>query len=110
LDRCVTAVDPRGDAVAYHDLPEAVRAAAETRLAALHEAVELSVSLACPACTARQSVFVDLSTYLWAEARHAAGRLLAEVHELAHAHGWSETTILTMSAPRRRAYLELIRA
>ena len=109
LDRCVTAVDPRGDAVPYRDLPEAVRATAETRLAALHEAGELSVFLACPACTARQSVIVDLSSYLWTEVRHAAGRLLQEVHELAQAHWWSETTILAMSAPRRRAYLELIR-
>jgi hypothetical protein len=110
LERCVTAVDPHGATTPYHDLPDPLRVAAETALVALHEAVELSVCLACPACAEQQAIQVDVSSYLWAEARHAARRLLAEVHELAHAHGWPEATILAMSAARRRAYLEMIRA
>ena len=36
--------------------------------------------------------------------------MLAEVAELATAFGWSETDILTMSAPRRGAYLGLARS
>ena len=109
LERCVTAADANGAPVPYRDLPEPVRALAGAKLAALHEAVELSVSLSCPACAAQQQVFVDVSTHLWTETRHAARRLLADVHELAHAHGWSEAAILVMSAPRRLAYLEMTR-
>jgi hypothetical protein len=110
LERCVTAAGAIGAAVPYRDLPEPVRAVAENKLAALHEAVELSVTLACPGCATPQQVLVDVSSHLWAETRHAARRLLAEVHELAHAHGWSEAAILAMSATRRRAYLEMLRA
>jgi len=110
LERCVTAADANGAIVPYRDLPEPVRALAEMTLAALHEAVELSVSLCCPGCAAPQQVLVDVSSHLWTETRHAARRLLAEVHELARAHGWSEAAIIAMSAPRRRAYLELARA
>ena len=110
LERCVTATDASGAIVPYRELPDPVRAVAETKLAALHEAVELSVSLTCPGCAAQQQVLVEVSSHLWTETRHAARRLLAEVHELAHAHGWSEAAILAMSAPRRRAYLEMMRA
>jgi hypothetical protein len=110
LERCVTAACANGTAVPYRDLPEPVRTVAESKLAALHEAVELAVTLTCPGCATSQQVLVDVSSQLWAETRHAARRLLAEVHELAHAHGWSEAAILAMSPPRRRAYLEMLRA
>jgi hypothetical protein len=110
LERCVTAKAVNGGAVLYRDLPSPVRAQAEAMLAALHEMAELAVSLACPACEHRQTVMVDTSLYLWAETRHAARRLLADVHELAHAHGWPEAAILAMSRPRRQAYLAMVRS
>ncbi len=110
LGSCILANDPDGAAVPYHLLPEPIQARAEARLAGLHEATELSATLACPACQAPQTVLVDLPGYLWAETRNAARRLIAEVSELANAHGWSEAAILAMSGTRRRAYLEMIRA
>jgi hypothetical protein len=36
--------------------------------------------------------------------------VLAEIAELAAAFAWSEAEILALSPPRRRAYLELLRA
>ncbi|HUD55174.1 MAG TPA: hypothetical protein VMR02_08095 [Terracidiphilus sp.] len=39
-----------------------------------------------------------------------ARRLLYEVHTLAAAYGWSEREILSLSAPRRALYLEMVRA
>ena len=39
-----------------------------------------------------------------------ARRLLLDVHQLASAYGWSEMEILSLSATRRNAYLEMVRA
>lgn len=110
LARCVSAEDAEGRAVPLADWPPALLVAADGRLVAMHEAAELLVSLACPACETMQQVFLDLAEYVWLETRHAAQRLLAEVHELAWAYGWAESAILGMSAPRRAAYLAMVRA
>jgi hypothetical protein len=110
LARCVSATHADGHDVPLADLPQELLAAADERLVAMHGAAELSISLTCPACEAMQDVAVDLTEFLWAETRHGAQRLLADVHELAWAYGWSESAILTMSAPRRAAYLALVRA
>jgi hypothetical protein len=90
-------------------LPAGLRDAALARLDAMHEAAEVSFSLACPACAARQVIHFDIAGFLWAEIRHAARNLLDEVHELAWAYGWAESAILAMSPQRRAAYLERVR-
>ncbi len=86
-------------------LPPLLRDAALARLDAMHEAAEISLSLACPACAARQAIHFDIASFLWAEIRHAARGLLDEVHGLAWAYGWAESAILAMSPARRAAYL-----
>ncbi len=103
LARCVIPVDPT------MALPEAARDAALARLEAMHDAAEISLSLACPACDARQAIHLDIASFLWAEIRHAARNLLDEVHELAWAYGWAESAILAMSPSRRAAYLDRVR-
>ena len=110
LARCVAATHTDGHSVPLTDLPQELLAAADERLVAMHEAAEVLVSLVCPGCEAAQDVALDLTEFLWAETRHAARRLLADVHELAWAYGWAENAILAMSAPRRAAYLALVRA
>lgn len=110
LARCVTAAHEDGRRAQLTDLPPELLAVAEQRLAEMHAAAELTLSLTCAACEARQDVVLDLAEFLWAETRHAARRLLAEVHELAWAYGWSESAILAMSQPRRAAYLALVRS
>jgi hypothetical protein len=99
LARCVTSTEP---AMALPD-------AALARLEAMHDAAEISLSLACPACEARQAIHFDIASFLWAEIRHAARNLLDEVHELAWAYGWAESAILAMSPARRAAYLDRVR-
>jgi hypothetical protein len=106
LARCAEAVDGDGRIVT---LPESLHDTALDRLDAMHEAAEVALSLDCPACDARQAVHLDIPSFLWAEIRHAAQRLLDEVHELAWAYGWSESAILAMSAARRQAYLNRVR-
>lgn len=110
LARCVGATHADGYDVPLAELPQELLAAADERLVAMHDAAELSVSLTCPGCDAMQDITLDLAEFLWAETGHAARRLLSEVHELAWAYGWAEDAILAMSAPRRAAYLALVRA
>jgi hypothetical protein len=105
LARCAQAVDGDGRIVA---LPQSLRDAALDRLDAMHEAAEVALVLACPACDKRQAVHLDIASFLWAETNHAAQRLLDEVHELAWAYGWSESAILAMSAARRQAYIDRV--
>jgi hypothetical protein len=110
LTRCTEVTDAEDAAVSFGALPENARDQALAHLQAMHEAAELTVALACPACGAKDTVALDLSGFLWAEVRHAARLLLEEVHELAWAYGWNEEAILAMSPPRRQAYLERLRA
>ena len=42
------------------------------------------------------------------EVAAAARRLMADIHELASAYGWSEAAIVSMSTARRAAYLEML--
>jgi hypothetical protein len=106
LARCTEAVNAEGCVVA---IPDALHEAALDRLDAMHDAVEIALALACPACGSRQTVHLDITSFLWAEIHHAAQRLLDDVHELAWAYGWSEAAILAMSPVRRQAYLERLR-
>ncbi len=110
LARCATITCPDGSANPITALPQALAAAALARLAAMHDAADLSVVLDCPGCGGRHSVALDLPSFLWAEVRHAARRLVEDVHELAWTYGWAEQSILAMSSSRRQAYLEMVRA
>ena len=111
LDRCVSCVSVGGVA----DAAEALAVVREDPLTAarfdrLHEGAEVLCEVICPQCAFADVVDLDIASFLWDEVRHAALRLLREVHDLASAYGWSEAAIAAMSGPRRRAYLELVRA
>ena len=73
----------------------------------LHAYAELSCTISCPACSSYEFVDLDIGRFLWAEVRRAAKRLLSDVRAMAVEYGWSEQTILSMSAARRNAYLEM---
>lgn len=74
----------------------------------LHAAAELSCAIDCPGCARSQVLDLDLARFVWAEIRTAARRLMADIHDLASAYGWSEQSIASMSPARRGAYLELV--
>lgn len=107
LARCASPVDDDGRT---GPAPEFMSEAALERLDAMHEAAEITPTLACPACEAQQAVHFDVAEFLWVKIRHAAQRLLDEVHELAWAYGWTEAEILGMSSARRNAYLDRARS
>jgi hypothetical protein len=110
LARCLHAADVNGTTITLADLPEPTRAEALRQLDDMHEAAELSVSLACPACRRAETVLLDMAAFVWTEVGNAVRQLLADVHELAWAYGWAESAILSMSPGRRRAYLEMVRS
>ncbi len=61
----------------------------------------------CSACEHAWSADFDVVSFLWTELESSAQRLIADVHTLASAYGWREHDVLTLSASRREAYLEL---
>jgi hypothetical protein len=69
---------------------------------------DVQLSLACPACKRQWETAFDIASFLWGEIHAWAQRVLREVATLARVYGWREADILSMSAGRRQAYLELI--
>ncbi|TBW12969.1 hypothetical protein E0E50_01490 [Azotobacter chroococcum subsp. isscasi] len=70
--------------------------------------LEPSLDVACEVCGYSWLVPFDIGTLLWDEIEASARGLLAEVHTLARAYGWSEREILALSARRRAAYLGML--
>ena len=80
------------------------------RMAEADPLAEILLHFDCPACGCAFDESLDLAAFLWAEMEAHARRLLLDVHELASTYGWSEMEILSLSATRRNAYLEMVRA
>jgi hypothetical protein len=71
---------------------------------------ETRLNLSCARCGAHWYESLDLADWLWSEIDTRARRLLLEVHTLASAYGWSEAEVLSLSEPRRAAYLEMVQS
>lgn len=76
-------------------------------LADMDPQAEILLDLACPSCGRTWQLAFDIVSYLWREISAEALRLLQQVHTLARAYGWREADILSMSAARRHAYIEM---
>jgi hypothetical protein len=105
LSRCL-GLDELVDDVAQRTALPSARAQFEQ----IHASSELHCTLRCPHCLKEETWDLDVTHYVWQEARHAAHRLMADIHTLALHYGWSESDIARMSQPRRDAYLELLSA
>lgn len=106
---CVVSARRGEEALEPAALPREVVDAIDAELAGMDPQGALDVRTTCPACEAEQSVAFDAAAFVCAEVEWAALRLLAEVHDLATAYGWSERDVLGLPAGRRRRYLELVR-
>jgi rubredoxin len=71
---------------------------------------DLSLQVHCPACGHEDQASFDIASYLWEEIDQTVQRLLDDIHTLAGAYGWPESTILGLSETRRAAYLARIDA
>lgn len=68
----------------------------------------LGFPMACPACDTEWKPVLDVPEMLWVDIVSEGKRALADVHDLARAYGWTEQTILSMNADRRRDYIDMI--
>jgi hypothetical protein len=76
----------------------------------MNESAEIRVQFHCAVCRNHAFVDMDIARFFLREIASAARRLMADIHELGRAYGWSEQSIAGMSATRRAAYLEILGA
>ncbi|SOD63440.1 hypothetical protein SAMN06297387_110172 [Streptomyces zhaozhouensis] len=109
--RCVTAAWRDGEPRPVEELPEPLPEPLVRRLAEAAEradpGADLTLKITCPECGATTPAALDIASHLWTELDSWARDLLLDVHLLALAYGWSESSILALSPLRRRYYLEL---
>jgi hypothetical protein len=86
---------------------ELVRRAIE-RISRDQAQADVQVNFDCPSCGNAWEAPFDIASFLWREVDDWARRLLREIHVIASTYGWSEVDILSMSARRRQAYLEVL--
>lgn len=113
--RAARAADPAGLILAClagpgepAEMPDMARL--EASLEQAFPLLNVAIDFTCPACEAVFSRRFDAAAYLWADIERLSETLLADVHRLASAYGWSEGEILGMSRRRREAYLARIAA
>ncbi|MDE2297205.1 MAG: hypothetical protein KGK18_03485 [Burkholderiales bacterium] len=110
MRRCVSRARLGGDEIDAAALPEAVAASLSAEMARQDPDAELRITLVCPACGASAQTHFDIVTYFWSEFDDWAQRVLADVHVLARAYGWSEDAVLALSPARRQIYLDMVGA
>ncbi|MGP7996177.1 MAG: hypothetical protein ACLPKI_02390 [Streptosporangiaceae bacterium] len=95
------------DAPELPEIPESdLLKAIEASLDQLDPRAAVALALDCPGCGAAWQAPVDVTEFVWSEVDRFARRLLADVHALARAYGWTESDVFAVSPARRRCYLE----
>jgi len=108
LKRCVLEASLDGAAVGSEALSEQAVSKLAACLAEGDPQADLMLDLKCAECGHQWLIGFDISAFLWTEIDALAKRLLAEVHTLARAYGWSEADVLAMGSVRRHLYLEMV--
>jgi hypothetical protein len=106
LQRAVLEARAEGVEIPAQSLSDAVLGAIAEAVVENDPASELMIAVDCAGCGYAWSAPLDPVSFLWTEIANAAQRLLNDVHLLAGAYGWREPDILSMSAVRRKFYLE----
>ena len=108
LERCILGARHNGASIAPGDLPEAVVEKVGDRMEELDPLADLPLEIECARCGHGWRILLDPGVMLWQEVDTLARRLLYEVHLLASTYSWHESEILSMSAARRRYYIDLV--
>ena len=82
----------------------------ESALAEADAAADIVLDFSCEQCDIKWQTAFDIGDYLWREIEAQAARLLADIHTLARAYGWSEREVLALSDTRRAAYIDRVLA
>ncbi len=106
LVRCVLEASRDGQSVAPVELSAAAVEELGARMEELDPLAELPLGVSCERCGCPSLVLFDIGRFLWQDITRSAHQLLDEVHALATTYGWTEPQILSLSAARRRYYLE----
>jgi hypothetical protein len=104
---CVCACVHKGAEVGAAELPAPVLDRVQAQLGRFDLGAD-GIALTCPDCAAGWSATLDVTTLVLAELDAEGQRLLADVHILARAYGWSEAEIARLPAARRRKYVEMV--
>jgi hypothetical protein len=88
--------------------PEAVKQALPDLMAKLDPQAELILKASCPECRRIFKVQFDVADYFQRELTTRVRDVYREVHLLALHYHWSEADILSLSARKRRIYLDLL--
>lgn len=110
MQSCILEASRNDTPVAVEEVPDSLAGEMEDLLTQADPQTELLIALSCANCGHAWQVLFDVERFLWVKISALAKRLLREVHTLARAYGWTETEILSLSAARRQAYLELATA
>ena len=108
VERCVVKAKRAGKEIGAGELTEDELARLAAAMAEEDPQAEVLLELGCPACAQHTELVVDVIECFWHQLTRATRRLLREVHSLARAYGWDEADVLTMSARRRRLYMEML--
>lgn len=106
LERCCVARLDDASTSSLHSLLEKVEAGLES----LDPSADIKLSLTCEGCEHAWAALFDIGAVLWDEVDARARALLAVVHTLACAYGWSEREVLALGEQRRSAYLDMVMA
>jgi hypothetical protein len=106
LERCCVARPDGASPSSLHRLLEKIENGLETR----DPCANIELSLVCGSCAHAWAAPFDIPAVLWDEVEARARALLATVHTLARAYGWSERDVLALSEQRRAAYLDMVTA
>jgi hypothetical protein len=104
---CVSACRLDGTEVSPDAVAPAVLDEAQRRLERFDLAGE-PLELDCPDCATKWTAALDVPTLVLAELDAEGRRLLADIHVLARAYGWSEREIAALPPARRRRYVEMV--
>jgi len=89
-------------------VPAALAERLDAEMALLDPGADIELRLRCPQCGTEQAALFDIVTHLAGEIDDWAQGVLADVHLLARAYGWSEGEILGLSPARRRSYTQMV--
>ena len=108
LARCIVRATRDGEPIDASALPAPTVTRVVEQMGAADSQADITFAVSCEACGHRWDAPFDIESFFWTELQAWAARMLAEVHQLAAAYGWSEEAILGMSPTRRHLYLNLL--
>jgi hypothetical protein len=99
LDRCVQTAP----------VPPALARRLERALDALAPRLDGGLTGTCPNCARTVELRFEPISYVLEELREACAGLFSQIHDIAFAYHWPESTILALPRQRRRSYVAMIR-